>query len=118
MPSQGRILWQHLCWKCSSKNLVEQKISRRGRVFIFTKDHLVRNPDPPTVMVAADLDGGGRFYGQLTDCDPARVTFEMPVELCFRLIHEGGRTGQPLLDVFGPRALVFGCAEPRSERSH
>ncbi len=80
---------RHLCWKCSSKNLVEHKLARRGKVFTFTKDHLVPNPDPPTVMVAADLEGGGRFYGQLTDCDPAQVTFEIPVELCFRRIHEG-----------------------------
>ena len=40
-------------------------------------------------MVAADLEGGGRFYGQLTDCDPDRVDFGMPVELTFRRIHEG-----------------------------
>ncbi len=38
---------------------------------------------------AADLEGGGRFYAQLADCDPAAVAFEMPVELCFRRIHEG-----------------------------
>jgi len=80
---------RHICWKCSSKNLREHKLGRRGKVFTFTKDHLVPNPDPPTVMVAADLDGGGRFYAQLTDCDPATVTFEMPVELTFRRLHEG-----------------------------
>jgi 3-hydroxy-3-methylglutaryl CoA synthase len=80
---------RHLCWKCSSRNLADYKLGRRGKVFTFTKDHLVPNPDPPTIMVSADLDGGGRFYGQLTDCDPAKVTFEMPVELCLRRIHEG-----------------------------
>jgi len=80
---------RHLCWQCSSKNLADYRIGRRGKVFTFTKDHLVPSPDPPTVMVSADLDGGGRFYGQLTDCDPATVGFEMPVELCFRRIHEG-----------------------------
>ncbi len=80
---------RHLCWQCSSNNLSDHRIARRGKVFTFTKDHLVPNPDPPTVMVAADLEGGGRFYGQLTDCDPASVGFEMPVELCFRRIHEG-----------------------------
>ncbi|MBI4635111.1 MAG: OB-fold domain-containing protein, partial [Candidatus Rokubacteria bacterium] len=53
------------------------------------KDHLVPSPDPPTVMVAADLEGGGRFYAQLTDCDPSAVDFDMPVELTFRRIHEG-----------------------------
>ena len=80
---------RHLCWQCSSTRLAEHRIARRGRVFTFTKDHLVPNPDPPTVMVAADLEGGGRFYAQLTDADPAAVGFEMPVELTFRRIHEG-----------------------------
>jgi len=80
---------RHLCWKCSSTRLGDYKLGRRGRIFTFTKDHLVPNPDPPTVMAAADLDDGGRFYAQLTDCDPATVTFEMPVELTFRRIHEG-----------------------------
>ena len=80
---------RHLCWQCSSRNLDEYRLCRRGRVFTFTRDHLVPNPDPPTIMVSADLEGGGRFYGQLTDCDPAAVDFEMDVELCFRRIHEG-----------------------------
>lgn len=80
---------RHICWQCSSKRLADLKLSRRGRIFTFTKDHLVPNPDPPTVMVSADLEGGGRFYGQLTDCNPQTVDFDMPVELCFRRIHEG-----------------------------
>lgn len=80
---------RHLCWKCSSNRLVDYKLPRHGRIFTFTKDHLVPNPDPPTVMAAADLDGGGRFYAQVTDCDPARIAFEMPVELTFRRLHEG-----------------------------
>lgn len=80
---------RHRCWQCSSKKLADYKISRCGKVLTFTKDDLVPNPDPPTVMVSADLEGGGRFSGQLTDCDPATVGFEMRVELCFRPIHEG-----------------------------
>lgn len=81
---------RHLCWKCSGKELDEHRLARRGKVFTFTKDHLVPTPDPPVIMVAADLEGGGRFYTQLTDCDPAEVGFEMPVELTFRRFHEGG----------------------------
>jgi 3-hydroxy-3-methylglutaryl CoA synthase len=78
-----------LCWKCSSSRLVDHRLARRGRIFTFTRDHLVPNPDPPTVMVAADLEGGGRFYAQLTDCDPEQVAIGMPVELTFRRLHEG-----------------------------
>ena len=81
---------RHVCWKCSRRELGEHRLSRHGRVFTFTKDHLVPSPDPPTVMMAADLEGGGRFYTQLTDGDPDRVTFDMPVELTFRRFHEGG----------------------------
>jgi hydroxymethylglutaryl-CoA synthase len=80
---------RHLCWQCSSARLEEHKLSRRGRVFTFTKDHLVPSPDPPTVVVAADLEGGGRFFAQVTDADPATVAVDMPVELTFRRIHEG-----------------------------
>jgi len=80
---------RYLCWKCSSRDLSDYKLPRRGKVFTFTKDHLIPSPDPPTVMVSADLEGGGRFYTQLTDCDPAQVTFDTPVELTFRRIHEG-----------------------------
>lgn len=40
-------------------------------------------------MVSADLDGGGRVFGQLTDGDPATVAFAMPVEISFRRTHEG-----------------------------
>lgn len=81
---------RRVCWRCSGKDLPEQRLSRRGHVFTFTKDHLVPSPDPPTVMVAADLEGGGRFYTQLTDGDPDAVTFDLPVELTFRRFHEGG----------------------------
>jgi len=80
---------RHLCWQCSSSRLAEHKLSRRGRVFTFTRDFLVPTPDPPTVVVSSDLEGGGRFFAQLTDADPATVTVDMPVELTFRRIHEG-----------------------------
>src|SRR5260370_522324 len=63
--------------------------SRGGGVFTFTRDFLVPPPDPPTVVVSSDLEGGGRFFAQLTDVDPATVTVDMPVELTFRRIHEG-----------------------------
>lgn len=84
---------RHLCWRCSSDRLADHKLGRRGRVYTFTKDHLVPSPDPPTVMVAADLEGGGRFYAQLTDCDPAAVAVDMPVVLTFRRLHEGEDLG-------------------------
>jgi len=82
---------RRVCWNCSTKDEMDDTpMSRTGTVYTHVKDHLVPSPEPPVIMVSADLDGGGRFYGQLTDCDPAEVSIGMRVELCFRRLHEGG----------------------------
>jgi uncharacterized OB-fold protein len=67
----------------------EIKLSRRGKVYTFTRDHVFLTPDPPQVMAVVDLEEGGRFYGQMTDCDPKEVKIDLPVELTFRKLHEG-----------------------------
>ena len=82
---------RRICANCSAKDdNIDVPLSRTGTVYTFTKDHLVPTPDPPVIMASADLDGGGRFYGQVTDCDPKEVSIGMRVELCFRSLHEGG----------------------------
>ncbi len=52
-----------------------------------------RLPLPEPGLPHGDGGGGhgGRrpFYGQVTDCDPARVKIGMPVELTFRRFHQG-----------------------------
>src|SRR5207247_2007992 len=70
--------------------LEEVKLARRGKLFTFTNDYLFESPDPPTSHAVIDLEGGGRLYCQLTDCEPERVEIDMPLELTFRRIHEGG----------------------------
>jgi 3-hydroxy-3-methylglutaryl CoA synthase len=80
-----------VCIECAHPGgLEEVKLSRRGRLFTFTNDYLFESPDPPTTHGVVDLDGGGRLYCQLTDCEPDRVEIDMPLELTFRRIHEGG----------------------------
>ena len=81
---------RRVCWRCSGTEFAEHALARRGRIFTFTRDHLVPTPDPPTVMAAADLEDGARFYTQVTDCDAATVAVDLPVELTFRRFHEGG----------------------------
>src|SRR5207247_2481704 len=70
--------------------LEEVKRARRGQLFTFTNDYLTESPDPPVTHAVVDLDGGGRLYVQLTDCEPERVEIDMPLELTFRKIHEAG----------------------------
>ncbi|RJQ31664.1 MAG: 3-hydroxy-3-methylglutaryl CoA synthase [Peptococcaceae bacterium] len=80
-----------VCWNCGMKgDFGNYRISRKGTVVTFTKDSLIPTPDPPVIMVVADLEGGGRIYAQLTDCDPGIVKIGMKVELTFRKYHEGG----------------------------
>ena len=81
---------RRVCLKCSAKDEYEDvKLPRKGKIYTLAKDYLFPNPDPPTVMAVADMEGGGRFYGQMTDCDPARVKIGMSVELTFRKFHQG-----------------------------
>ncbi len=82
---------REICWQCSSHDQFETvKLNRRGKIYTFTHDYLPPNPDLPTTMVSADMQGGGRVYAQMTDIDKKEVKIGMDVELVFRKIHEGG----------------------------
>ena len=52
------------------------------------EDYIFMNPDPPGIMVVVDLDGGGRFLGQMTECAEDQITIDLPVELTYRKWHE------------------------------
>jgi uncharacterized OB-fold protein len=78
------------CIECGHAGLEDVTLGRRGTVFTFTNDYLHESPDPPTTHAVVDLDGGGRLYLELTDCEAERVAVDMPVELTFRRLHDGG----------------------------
>jgi hydroxymethylglutaryl-CoA synthase len=80
-----------VCIECGQPGgLDDVKLARRGKLFTFTNDYLFESPDPPTSHAVVDLDGGGRLYCQLTDCEPERVEIDMPLELTFRKMHDTG----------------------------
>jgi hydroxymethylglutaryl-CoA synthase len=92
-PACGTVQFpkHRVCIECShTGGLEETRLARRGVLFTFTNDYMFESPDPPTAHAVVDLDGGGRLYLQLTDCDPERVAIDMPLELTFRRLHEGG----------------------------
>jgi 3-hydroxy-3-methylglutaryl CoA synthase/uncharacterized OB-fold protein len=79
-----------ICIECGCRDgLEETKLARQGSVFTFTNDHVGEGPLGPVSHAVVDLDGGGRIYLQLTDCDPDEVRVDLPVELTFRKYHEG-----------------------------
>lgn len=95
------------CGACGSKDLAEMKMSRKGAVLTFTVDTLVPALDPPMIMAAADLEGGGRIYGQMADASPEAMKIGLPVELVFRKIHGGGGFNNYFWK-FRPRAAAPG----------
>lgn len=81
---------RRVCDKCGNKDGMEDfKLSRRGRIYTYTHDYIYLNPDPPETLAAVDLEGGGRFYGQVTDVNPEDVQIGLEVELSFRKLHDG-----------------------------
>jgi uncharacterized OB-fold protein len=79
------------CIECGhAGGLMDVKLARHGKLFTFTNDFMFESPDPPVSHAVVDLDGGGRLYCQLTDCEPERVEIDMPLSLTFRRMHEGG----------------------------
>ena len=56
----------------------------------WTEDHVFPSPEPPTVMAVAEMEGGGRFFGQLAAAPPGPVHAGMPVRLVLRRLHDGG----------------------------
>ena len=80
-----------VCIECGhGGGLEDVSLERRGTLFTFTNDYLFESADPPTTHGVVDLEGGGRVYLQLTDCDADRVAIGMPLELTFRRLHDGG----------------------------
>jgi hydroxymethylglutaryl-CoA synthase len=81
---------REICVECGYRaGLEDCKLAHRGTIFTFTHDYLFDAPDTPVAHAVVDLEGGGRIYVQVTDCDPEHVAIDMPVELTFRKYHDG-----------------------------
>jgi uncharacterized OB-fold protein len=81
-----------VCTECGAKDEMEDvKLAKSGTIYTFTLDHLSKGMylNVPIPRAVIDLDGGGRVFLEMTDCDPQQVKVGMPVELTFRRLHEG-----------------------------
>jgi uncharacterized OB-fold protein len=65
----------------------------KGEIFTYTLDHLVGGNyyDTPVPRCVIDLESGGRVLCDMTEIEKPEENVEigMPVELTFRLQHEG-----------------------------
>ena len=81
---------QQVCNACGTRDeWDERKLSRRGKIFTFIHDYLPPSPEGFITMATVELEGGGRFYGQMTSQVKDDVHIGMECELTFRLLHQG-----------------------------
>ena len=57
---------------------------KKGRLFTYTGDSLAFSLNPPAIYGMVDFEGGGRFWFDLTDCEPEALKVGMPVEMSLR----------------------------------
>ena len=70
-------------------NFDELRLSdKKGTLFTFSMDQRAMVVDLPNVACVVDLEGGGRFHGQMTDRDPDQIKVGMPMEFTFRKIND------------------------------
>jgi hydroxymethylglutaryl-CoA synthase len=60
----------------------------KGSLFTYSMDERALVVDPPNVLAAVNLDGGGRIFSQMTDRDVHNLKIGMPMDLTFRRIHD------------------------------
>jgi len=86
---------QRTCMYCMVQDQFEpiRLSDKTGKLFTYSMDERANEIILPLVRGIVDLDGGGRYYSQLTDRDPAKIEVGMPVELTFRLMFDGNREG-------------------------
>jgi uncharacterized OB-fold protein len=84
------------CITCGSTEGGPDTLSFRGEVFTFTIDYLHPSLVPPTTMIVAEMEGGGRVYLQGTDDLQKEVKVGTPVELTLRILHYGEDGNTPV----------------------
>src|SRR5215472_11711086 len=77
---------QRVCVKCRTRDKMESYsfADRTARIATYAIDRLAFSLNPPTINVVIDFDGGGRFLGEMTDCEPEKVAIGDEVEMTFR----------------------------------
>jgi 3-hydroxy-3-methylglutaryl CoA synthase len=82
---------QKFCIYCRAPEGVLEEIplsGKKGTLLTFSLDERAPVLDPPNVLAAVSLEGGGRFFSQMTDRDPKGLKVGIPMELTFRRIHD------------------------------
>ena len=82
---------QRVCYKCFAKDTFEpyRLSDKKGKLLAHTFDYFFPAPEPPAIMIMADIDGC-HVQIQLANATPEDAVLDMPVEFVFRKIHDAG----------------------------
>lgn len=92
------------CGKCGARKGVEHvKLGTTGKLYNYTVVH--RNfPGVPVPFISAivDVDGGGTLKGNLlgVEPDPAKIKFDMPVNIVIKPVPQKDKEGNSYLAYF------------------
>lgn len=75
-----------VCVKCQAIDELDRVSlsDRNGEIVAFAQDHIFASVDPPTIQVLINLEGGGRFFGFMTDRDLDKIKVGTQVKMTFR----------------------------------
>ena len=81
---------QRVCTHCQAKDkyVLYRFTGRVAKVTSFTMDYLTSSPDPPSIYVVVDYEGGGRMVCEMTDCEPEKLFIGAEVVPTFRKLYE------------------------------
>ena len=82
---------QKFCMYCQAPEEFLEEIplaDKKGTLFTFSMDERAPVIELPNILAAVNLEGGGRFFSQMTDRDVNNVKIGMPLDLTFRRIHD------------------------------
>jgi len=82
---------QKRCMYCQAEEEFLEEVplaDRKGALFTYSMDERAAVVDPPNVLAAVNLEGGGRVFSQMTDRDVNNLRVGIRMELTFRRIHD------------------------------
>lgn len=93
-----------VCSKCGTRDaMAAQKLSQKGKLYAYSIVHRsFPGVEVPYISAIVDLDGGGTVKGNLINVepDPAKLKFDMPIEVIFKDAGRKDREGNSYMAYF------------------
>ncbi|MDD5094594.1 MAG: 3-oxoacyl-[acyl-carrier-protein] synthase III C-terminal domain-containing protein [Dehalococcoidia bacterium] len=83
---------QRVCAYCQAKDDYDpcRFSDKKGTLVTYTMDNMgMKATDvPPVIASVINFEGGGRHWGQMTDCDVTKIQIGMPLVMTFRKMYQ------------------------------